>query len=52
MVFVFLPLLTKELNDFVALWNSHHIRPVRLSACPSGRPDDMYDMPQIFGIML
>ena len=50
MVFAFLPVLMRELEEFVSLWNSHHIRPTRLAACPSGRPDDMYDMPQLFGI--
>ena len=52
MAFVFLPILTKELEDFVALWNSHHIRPTRLASCPSGRPGDMFEMPQLFGMFM
>ena len=51
MAFVFLPVLSKELQDYVALWNSHHIRHMQSAACRSGRPDDIYDMPQHFGMM-
>ena len=50
MAFVFLPFLIKELEDFMAFWNSHNICPTKLAACPSGLPDDMYDLPQLFGI--
>ena len=52
MVFAFLLVVTKDLNQFVSFWNSHHIRPVWLASCPSGRPDDMFDMPQEFGEIL
>ena len=51
MVFAFLPVLKKELDEFVLLWNTHHIRPTRLVACPSGRPDDIYELPELFGDM-
>ena len=47
--FAHLPVLTRDLNEYVSIWNSHHIRPVRLAGCPSGRPDDMFDMPEEFG---
>ena len=49
LTFVFLPFLKQEPEEYVHFWNTHHIRPTRLAACPSGRPDDMYDMPQLFG---
>lgn len=49
LVFAHLPVLTRDLNEYVSIWNSHHIRPVRLAGCPSGRPDDMFDMPEEFG---
>ena len=36
-------MLERELEDYRAMWNTHVIRPSRMSACPSGRPDDMFD---------
>ena len=47
---VFLPIIQREADSFVAYWNSHHIRPSRMARCPSGRPDDMYDMPIHYGM--
>ena len=49
MAYAFFPALKHELEEFVALWNSHTIRKTRLAASPSGRPDDLYDMPELFG---
>ena len=49
MAYAFLPVLKKELEEFVELWNSHTIRRTRLAASPCGRPDDLYDMPMRFG---
>ena len=49
MAYAFLPVLKKELEEFVELWNSHTIRRTRLAASPCGRPDDLYDMPMLFG---
>ena len=51
LIYVFLPILKKELNNFMDFWNTHQIRFNRLARCPSGRPDDLYDMPQLFGNM-
>ena len=42
-------IIQRELDDFVSYWNSHSIRPNRLAECPSGRPDDLFEMPQEFG---
>ena len=36
-------------EEFVQLWNSHTIRLSGLATCPSGQPEDMYDMPELFG---
>ena len=44
--FCFLPLLQLELDETVALWNSHRIRKVRNSESPAGRPDILYFSPQ------
>ena len=38
--------LNQDFYEFVTYWNSHHIRPTFSASCPSGRPDDLYDMPQ------
>ena len=39
------------MEDFVNQWNSHSIRPTRYSACPGGIPDDLYDMPEQYGMI-
>ena len=49
MAYTFFPVLKHELEEFVELWNSHHIRKTRLAASPGGRPEDLYDMPELFG---
>ena len=35
--------------DFNNYWNSHAIRANRTAECPSGIPDDLYQMPEEFG---
>ena len=42
-------LLKRELQEFVLYWNTHCIRYNRHIECPSGIPDDMYEMPEEFG---
>ena len=44
------PLLTKEINEFVMHWNSHHIRPSTYAISPGGVPEDLFDMPDYYGI--
>ena len=46
---VFLPILERELQEFVQYWNSHPLRRNRLTECPQGIPDDLYDMPNQYG---
>ena len=46
---VLVTMLEQELSDFVAYWNSHRIRCNRGIECPSGIPEDMFDMPEEFG---
>ena len=36
------------LSDFVAHWNSHRVRRARSTECPTGIPEDMFDMPKEF----
>lgn len=38
-----------ELKEFQADWNSHHLRHNNKSRLPSGRPDDLFDMPELYG---
>ena len=44
-----MPVIRRDLEEFVCFWNSHPIRKTSGASCPSGRPDDLYDMPQVFG---
>ncbi len=40
----------REVEEFVTYWNTHHIRYNRAAYCPSGRPDDIFDMPSLYGM--
>lgn len=48
---VFTPLIKRELDEFVSLWNEHKIRQ-STGDCLGGIPNDMYQMPQHYGILL
>ncbi|MEQ2178753.1 hypothetical protein GOODEAATRI_017406 [Goodea atripinnis] len=43
--YCFLGVLQKELDKCRQLWNTHTIRPVRQSKCPSGKPEAMHHLP-------
>jgi len=43
--YCFMDVLQKELDEYKQLWNTHTIRPVRQSHCPSGKPEAMYHVP-------
>ncbi len=47
--YVYEQLLQSDIDAFVSDWNMHVIRKNRFSCGPSGRPDDMFDMPKHFG---
>ena len=49
MAICILPVVRRDLQNFKEYWNTHHIRPSRRAYCPSGRPDDMFEMPQVYG---
>lgn len=49
--FVYADLIETALDEFKARWNSHSIRPSRLAGCPSGVPDDLYNLPEINGMI-
>ena len=43
-------LLREALDSFCSRWNLHKIRPNRMAGCPSGVPDDLYQLPHLNGI--
>ena len=47
--FCFLPILQRELNDTVVLWNNHYIRASENGECIPGRPDVLYYTPTTSG---
>ena len=52
LAFIAVPILSKELEEFMNDWNSHRIRPVVGASSPGGIPDDLYDMPLLQGMQL
>lgn len=52
MGYVYGTLIEKTLCEFQERWNSHTIRQNRLAGCPSGVPDDLYNLPEMNGIIL
>ena len=46
---MFLPVLERELRDFMMHWNTHAVRHNRLADCPGGVPEDLFDMPVHYG---
>ena len=51
LIFASLPCLRQELNDFVIYWNSHLIRKNKLTQSPSGVPNEMYEVPSLYGML-
>ncbi|KAI9525212.1 hypothetical protein NQZ68_009892 [Dissostichus eleginoides] len=47
--FVFMGVLQRDLDECREKWNTHIIRPVNQSRCPSGKPDVMYNLPHRYG---
>lgn len=48
--FVIGKLVQQDLDGFVLDWNNHPIRKNLLMQSPHGRPNDMYDMPALYGV--
>ena len=46
----FMHLVQKDLDLVKKEWNCHPIRPSKNTSAPSGRPDELYQMPQILGM--
>ena len=49
LAFTFGGVLQKDLDAFLLDWNVHPIRQNRLASSPHGCPDDIYDMPALYG---
>ena len=47
--FCFSPILQRESNDTVVLWNNHYIRATKNGERIPGRPDVLYDTPTTSG---
>lgn len=43
-------LLHKDLEEFISDWNVHPIRKSHTVDTPHGRPIDIYDMPELYGM--
>ena len=50
LVYTYELLLREALDSFCSRWNEHKIRPNRMAGCPSGVPDDLYQLPHLNGI--
>ena len=48
-IMIVLPALRRDIEEFVQYWNSHYIRPTSGARCPPGRPDDLYEIPAMYG---
>ena len=49
LAYTYAPLLQNALDDFRARWNSHRMRPNKKAGCPTGVPDDLYNLPHLTG---
>ena len=49
LAFIYAPFLQKALDDFRDRWNSHRMRPNKKAGCPTGVPDDLYNLPHLTG---
>ena len=47
LAYCFMPILRKELNEVMKLWNTHWIRQSPNRESPSGRPDVIYSVPEL-----
>ena len=49
LLYIFIPLLERELPDLKIAYNAHKIRKQKGKLRPDGIPDDMYYFPERFG---
>ena len=44
------PLIQKQIDSFVILWNSHRVRMQRDTVLPDGIPNYIYDFPENYDL--
>lgn len=49
LAFCFMGVLRSDLKEVLNSWNNHKIRSMKLSACPSGVPNILFEEPSLFG---
>ena len=49
MAYCYAHILEEELSDFQTEWNTHRMRKSYGSRCPSGVPNDLYNLPDLTG---
>lgn len=49
LAFVFVPVVQKEMDNFVGAWNSHRVRKQKEAQVPKGIPDHLYAFPENYG---
>ena len=45
-----IPILQKEIDEFVEVWNTHKIRRQKDVVLPCGRPNHIYDFPEEYNL--
>jgi hypothetical protein len=46
-----IPLMQKEIDIFVDMWNSHRIREQKNTLLPDGVPNHIYNFPEKYGLV-
>ena len=46
-MFVILPRLEEDVQEYVQYWNSHLMRHNRLADCPNGVPNELFELPSL-----
>ena len=44
-----MPVIQKEMDNFVGAWNSHRVRKQKEAQVPKGIPDHLYSFPENYG---
>ena len=50
LAFIFIPVIQREMNTFIDMWNSHRIRHQKDTLLPDGVPNHIYNFPEKYGL--
>jgi hypothetical protein len=50
LAFIFIPVLQREMQTFMNMWNTHRIRPQKDTFLPNGVPDRLYNFPAHYNL--